>query len=178
MTRVLLGHGAWGSPAAMAPWVDGLRRRGVAAGAVALPRGRAERAVAPFAAQVPDEPGVIVGGHSFGGRVAMLLAAGGDRSVVRSNRIVGVVALSIALHPPNQPDPELPRAAEWAAIDVPVLLLSGDDDPYARLDLLRVAASRPRDGRLVVYPGQGHDLTPVREDALDRIADFVRRFGG
>lgn len=174
MSRILLGHGAWGSPAAMAPWVDGLRQRGLAADAVTLPRGRAERAVLPFAVQAPDEPGVVVGGHSLGGRVATLLAAGVGSPPARRCALAGVVALSYPLHPPRRPDPSLARTAHWPRIEVPMLLLAGDADPYARIDLLRTAAERLRDPRVVVYPGLGHDLGPVRDDALDRIADFVR----
>lgn len=174
MTEVWLGHGAWASAAAMQPWVDGLRARGLAAGAVALPRGRAERGIAPFAAQTPDVPGVVVGGHSLGARVATLLVAAGARSPERRHQWAGVVALSYPLHPPRRPDPGLARAAHWPALAVPVLLLAGDADPYARLDLLRLAATRLPRGELVVYPGLGHDLSPVREAVLDRIAEFVR----
>lgn len=173
MLQVWLGHGAWGSTASMAPWIDGIEARGLAAGAVTLPPGRAERAVSAFARQLPDQPGVVVGGHSMGGRVATLLAAVGGGQP-RRHAVAGVVALSFPLHPPRRPDPTLARAAHWPAIGVPVLLLSGDADPYARIDLLRAAAGRLRFGRLVVYPGLGHDLTDVREDALDRIASFVR----
>ena len=44
-----------------------------------LPKRKAEDAIEAFEAQVPDEPGVVVGGHSFGGRVASLSAAGVGR---------------------------------------------------------------------------------------------------
>jgi pimeloyl-ACP methyl ester carboxylesterase len=74
--RIYLGHGASGSAATMAPWVDGLRGRGFEAHPLTLRRGRAEDALAGFFDQVPDEPDVVVGGHSFGGRVASLAAAG------------------------------------------------------------------------------------------------------
>jgi uncharacterized protein len=181
MSRVLLGHGASGSPEAMAPWVEGLRALGVPADAVAVPRGRAERGILPFAEQVPDEPLAVVGGHSLGGRVATLLAAGvpPTRGTLprRRHPIAGVVALSYPLHAPHQPDLTLARAVHFASIDVPVLLLSGDADPFARIDLLREAATRLPDGRLIVYPGLGHGLAPVREDALTRIAAFVRELG-
>src|SRR4051794_35493533 len=70
--RIYLAHGASGNAASMRPWVDGLRERGFEAHAVALPRRKAEDAVGAYEAQVPDEPGVVIGGHSFGGRVASL----------------------------------------------------------------------------------------------------------
>lgn len=166
----------------MAPWVDGLRARGVAADAVAVPRGQAERGILPFALQVPDEPLAVIGGHSLGGRVATLLAAGVQPAKgtvpLRRHPIAGVVALSYPLHAPHRPDPTLARAAHFAAIEVPVLLLSGDADPFARIDLLREAVRALRDGRLVVYPGLGHGVAAQREDVLERIVAFVRSVGG
>ena len=178
MLRVLLGHGASGSPATMAPWVAGLRARGLAADAVALPRGRAERAVVRFAAQVPDEPSAVIGGHSFGGRVASLLAAGDGRVPARRHAMIGLVLLSYPLHRPGGPDPTLARAAHWPSIEVPVLVLSGSADPFARIDLLRDAVGQLCDAQLVVYPGVGHGLGPVRDDALERITAFARSLGG
>ena len=47
---LVLGHGASGSAATMAPHVAGLRARGIDARAIDLPKGRAERAVPLFAA--------------------------------------------------------------------------------------------------------------------------------
>ena len=60
----------------MRPHVDGLRRRGLAAQSVSLPVGKAERAMEAYRAQVRGElSAAIIGGHSFGGRVASLVAA-------------------------------------------------------------------------------------------------------
>jgi pimeloyl-ACP methyl ester carboxylesterase len=55
-----------------------------------------------------------------------------------------------------------------------VLLLSGESDPFARIDLLREAVRRLPAAELVTYPRLGHTLKPVLEDALDRAAAFVR----
>ena len=164
--RVYLGHGASGSAATMAPFVEGLARRGIESHALQLPRRRAEDAVAALLEQVPDAPDVVVGGHSFGGRVASLAAAGGTR------RFAGVVCFSYPLHRPGAPDLEV-RSAHWPAIACPVLLLSGESDPFARIDLLRAALERLPDARLVTYPRLGHTLKPVLDDALDRVATFV-----
>src|SRR3954463_13064767 len=79
MVRIYLGHGASGTAASMRPWVDALRDRGHDAHALELPKRKAEDAIAAFEAQVPDEPGIVVGGHSYGGRVASLSAAGVGR---------------------------------------------------------------------------------------------------
>ena len=77
----------------MAPFVDGLRRRGLEAIALSLPKRRAEDALGAFYDQVPDEADVVVGGHSFGGRVASLAAASG-RPVLRRARLLQLSASS------------------------------------------------------------------------------------
>ena len=167
MTRIYLGHGASGNAASMAPWVDGLRARGFDAHAVDLPRRRAEDAVAAFEAQVPDEPGVVIGGHSYGGRVASLAVAG-------ARRYAGLVCLSYPLHRPGAPETAAARTEHWSRIRVPALLLSGTSDPFARHDLLRAAMPTLPAGTLVEYPKLGHSLKPVLDGALDRIAAFLR----
>lgn len=161
----------------MAPWVEGLRARGIDARAIDLPKRKAEDAVAAFESQVPDEDGVVIGGHSYGGRVASLAVAGVrvPGAVVREHRYAGLVCLSYPLHRPGGPETADARMAHWPAIDIPALLLSGTSDPFARIDLLVAAMPKLRRGELVTYPGLGHGLLPVREDALDRIAAFLAR---
>ena len=178
MLRVYLGHGASGTAASMAPWVDGLLVRGFEAHAVSLPRGRAEAAITRFLDQVPDEPGTVLGGHSFGGRVASLAAAGVEGTPPRHSPIAGLVCLSYPLHRPGMPETALARMAHWPAIHVPVLLQSGTSDPFARIDLLEAAVGSLQDGRLVTWPRLGHSLAPVREQALDRIAAFLTALDG
>jgi pimeloyl-ACP methyl ester carboxylesterase len=63
--------------------------------------------------------------------------------------------------------------AHWASIDCPVLLLSGEADPFARIELLRIAVQALPNAELVTYPRLGHTLRPVLDDALDRVAAFV-----
>jgi predicted alpha/beta-hydrolase family hydrolase len=161
---VILGHGASGTAASMRPHVEGLRARGVEAEAIDLPKSRAERAVETFgAAAAPLGGAAVVGGHSYGGRVASLLAA--------RDQVAGLVLLSYPLHRPGHPD-EL-RTEHWPRIPCPVLLLSGESDPFARIDLLRAAVPLLARGRLITFPRLGHGLGPVLDDALDHIADFV-----
>jgi hypothetical protein len=148
----------------MRPHVEGLRARGVEAEAIDLPKSRAERAVETFAAAAaPHGEGVVVGGHSYGGRVASMLAA--------RQAVAGLVLLSYPLHRPGHPE-EL-RTEHWPLIRCPVLLLSGESDPFARIDLLRAAVPLLARGRLITYPRLGHGLGPVLDDALDHIAAFV-----
>jgi predicted alpha/beta-hydrolase family hydrolase len=163
--RVILGHGASGTAASMRPHIEGLRRRGIEAEAIDLPKGRAERAVPVFAACAgTDLAQTVIGGHSYGGRVASMLAA--------EQRAGGLVLLSYPLHRPGHPE-EL-RVEHWPRITCPVLLLSGESDPFARLDLLRAQVATQKGWVLHTYPGVQHGLLPVLDDALDRVAEFVR----
>lgn len=117
----------------------------------------------PYRAQVTDYADAVIGGHSFGGRVASMLAA------QESPR--ALVLLSYPLHRPGRPDEQ--RTAHWPQIQCPVLLLSGESDPFARIDLLRAAVLVLPSAELLTYPGVGHGLQRVLDDALDRIAVFV-----
>jgi len=175
--RFFVGHGASGSAASMAPHVEGLRRRGIEADAIDLPLKKAEAAVVALRAIVPDRPGpdgtlIAVGGQSYGGRVASLAAAEPDTDYA------ALVFFSYPLHPPGAPDKATERTAHWPAIHCPVLLLSGEADPFARIELLRAAVPLLRQAELVTYPGLGHTLRPVLEDALDRTARFLADIAG
>jgi hypothetical protein len=163
--RVFLAHGASGSADSMRPHVEGLARRGLEAQAVGLPVRRAEDAIAAYRAQVPDIATSVIGGHSYGGRVASLLAA--------DEAPAGLVLLSYPLHRPGHPD-QL-RTAHWPNIRCPVLLISGEADPFARLELLRQQARLLADAELVTFGGLRHGMGSRLDEALDRIADFVRR---
>ncbi len=169
---LVLGHGASGSAASMAAHVSGLEDRGIGARAIDLPRGKVERAVLVFEEILVAEPGTAVGGHSFGGRVASLAAAAACDA---GSPPVALVLLSYPLHPPGRPDEWDPRTTHWPRVTCPVLLLSGRSDPFARPELLEQAvASRLAHAELVWYPRLGHSLRPVLDDALDRIAGFLR----
>ncbi len=165
--RVVLAHGASGTAATMRPHVDGLLERGIEARAIDIPKRRAEEAVAAYLAASGSGRDVVIGGHSYGGRVASLLAAAG-------RPFAGLVLFSYPLHRPGHPEWE-PRTAHWPSITCPILLLSGELDPFAQIDLLRRAvAERLPGATLVMYPGLRHGLLPVLGDALDRTAGFVR----
>lgn len=170
--RVLIAPGSSGKAASMQRHVKGLDARGIAATAVDLPLRKAEAAVPAYRGHVLDQeerPGqLIISGQSYGGRVASLLAAETEPSCA------GLVCFSYPLHRPGQPDRDV-RSRHWPAIDVPVLLLSGESDPFARIDLLRAAVQeRLPTATLVTYPRVGHSLKNVLDDALDRVADFIR----
>jgi len=164
--RIHLAHGASGSAASMRPWTDGLRDRGFEATPVQLPRSSAERAIPVYRAAVEPGPATVIGGHSFGGRVASLIAA--DQAPA------GLVLLSYPLHRPGHPETTDARIAHWPRITCPVLLLSGESDPFARIQQLRDVVPRLPHAELMTYPRLGHGLDAVREDALDRIASWLK----
>jgi predicted alpha/beta-hydrolase family hydrolase len=164
--RVYLAPGASGSIAGLRPQLDGLLARGFEARAVELPRGKAERAVPTYRAAIANEgPAAVIGGHSFGGRVASLLAA--------EQPVMGLVLFSYPLHRPGHPEAWEERTAHWERIGCPVLLLSGESDPFARIALLREAVGRLPRAELVTYPGVGHGIRPVLDSALDRVATWL-----
>ena len=163
-----LGHGASGTSASMKPFVDGLRRRGVEASAIDLPKRKAEEALPAFHRVVPDDPTTVVGGHSYGGRVASLAAA------EPGSPYAALILFSFPLHPPGSPDRTAARTAHFPDIGCPALFLSGESDPFARIELLRDAVGRLGGPvELHTYPKVGHGLLPVLDDALDRVAAFL-----
>jgi len=66
-----------------------------------------------------DEP-VLCGGRSSGARVACRTAAGTGAA--------GILCLAFPLHPPGRP--EKTRLAELEAVEVPVLIVQGESDPF------------------------------------------------
>jgi hypothetical protein len=165
----------------MAAHVRGLARRGIDAEAIDLPVKKAEAAVPAFRAIVPDAPAaaaagtaegqapnaIAVGGQSYGGRVASLAAA------LTDTEYAALVLFSYPLHPPGSPAKADERTSHWPAIRCPVLLLSGEADPFAKVELLRDHVRLLGNAELVTYPRLGHTLKPVLEDALDRAAVFL-----
>ncbi len=155
--------------------VAGLLARGVDASAIDLPLRKAELAVPVFRERVAGcdaPPGrLIVGGQSYGGRVASLFVADDPGSCA------GLICFSYPLHRPGVPDWDA-RSAHWAAIEVPVLFLSGGSDPFADLESLeRAIGERLPSARLVTYPRVGHSLKPVLDDVLDQAAAFAQDLG-
>jgi predicted alpha/beta-hydrolase family hydrolase len=150
----------------MRPYVKALQARGLRAEAIDLPRSKAEKAVPVFMAKVPA--GSAAGGHSYGGRVASMVAT--------QVRYAALLLLSYPLHRPGHPE-DL-RTEHWPRISCPVLLLSGESDPFARVDLLRASVRLLPQAELVTFPGVGHGLLPVIDAAMDRVAAFLRKHAG
>lgn len=147
----------------MTPWVRELTTLGVAAQAVTLPKSNAQRAQDVFRESLVGDRSAAIGGHSYGGRMASLVAA--------DQPVSALILLSYPLHRPGHPK-EL-RIEHWPRIRCPVLLLSGDRDQFAQIALLEREVSKLHDHELMIYPGQRHGLLPVVGDAAARIAAFL-----
>ena len=164
--RIFLAPGASGSREQIAGHAAGLTARGLSVEMVTLPKGSAERAVPAYVAAVgTDGETSAIGGQSFGGRVASLIAP--------DIRPAALVMFAYPLHAPGRHDAWVERTSHWPRISCPVLLLSGESDPFARIDLLREAVRQLPNGRLVTYSGVGHGVRPVLEAALDEVAAFI-----
>src|SRR5713101_1971279 len=160
--KVVLGHGASGTAASMKLYVVGFKRRGLDALAVDLPKSNVERAVQVFVAQSGRD--VVGGGQSYGGRMASMAAVEAD--------FAGLVLFSYPLHRPGFPD-QL-RTDHFKQIRCPVLFMSGDRDPFARIELLKKWVKVVPNAKLEIFPGQGHGLLAVLDQALDVASDFVK----
>jgi len=167
--RVFLGPGATGGVSSLEPYVDGLAARGIEVRPVRLPGGNAERAVPVYLQQSGEGPDVVVGGRSYGGRVASLAAAADDR------RFAGLLLFAYPLHRPGFPD-QL-RTEHWPRIRCPVLIVQGESDPSGSPDELRCEARKLRDVRVVTLPGTGHALKERLDDAMAAAADWIRSLG-
>ena len=81
---------------------------------------------ARFVRDVGIEPGrLVLGGRSYGGRMCSMAVAQGLPAA-------GLVLLSYPLHPPGKP--EKPRIEHFPGIEVPVLFVSGEKDPFGHPD--------------------------------------------
>ncbi len=148
----------------MKPYVIGFERRGIDAIAIDLPRGTAERAVPVFINASGRGREVVGGGQSFGGRVASMAAIQADFG--------GLILFSYPLHRPGVTD-QL-RTEHLPSIRCPTLFLSGDRDPFARLDLLKESVKLVPNARLEIFQGQGHGLLAVLDLALDVTSEFIK----
>ncbi len=118
---------------------------------------RAETAVpacrevlAAVQAAFPGTGSWVLGGRSYGGRVASLAVAGGTEAA-------GLLFSGYPLHPSGRP--ERLRVDHWPNVGVPCLFLQGDSDPLADLDLLRAHLRKlPRRPQLEVVAGGDHAL--------------------
>jgi uncharacterized protein len=140
------------------------------------PRGSAERdqqglAAAVASARRQTSGRVFLGGHSYGGRQASMLAAD------QPGLMDGLLLLSYPLHPPQKPA-EL-RTAHFPRLQTPALFVSGNCDGFGSIDELGSALKLiPARTELLSIPGAGHELLGKknREALMETIVKTFRRF--
>ena len=100
---------------------------------------------------------IFLGGLSYGGRQASLLAA--EEPGVAD----GLLFLSYPLHPPGKPD-QL-RTAHFPKLRTPSLFVHGTGDPFGSIPEMEAALKAvPAPHELIVVDGAGHDLKRGRFD--------------
>jgi uncharacterized protein len=107
------------------------------------------------AAQVMREiaGGVILGGHSYGGRQASMLAAE-DSGIAEM-----LLLLSYPLHPPRKR--EQLRTAHFPDLRTPALFIHGTRDSFGLIEELQAAIGLiPARTRLFAVEKAGHELSP------------------
>ena len=124
------------------------------AGSAARDREGLRQAVAAMRKLVPGQ--VFLGGHSYGGRQATMLAAD-DPGVAAA-----LLLLSYPLHPPRRPT-QL-RTAHFPQLRVPSLFVSGTRDEFASAEEITSALELiPAQTKLLVIEAAGHSLAGPRE---------------
>ena len=96
-------------------------------------------------------PTVCLGGHSYGGRQASMLAA------EEPGLAAALLLLSYPLHPPNKPT-QL-RTAHFSQIKTPALFIHGSKDPFGTpAEIAAALQSIPAKTQLQIAEGASHDL--------------------
>jgi predicted alpha/beta-hydrolase family hydrolase len=111
---------------------------------------------------------IFLGGHSYGGRQATMLAA------EHPDLAAGLLLLSYPLHPPRKAA-EL-RTAHFPRLRTPALFVHGSRDPFGSCEEMCAAlALLPGRNKLLEVEGAGHDLTGKKANP-DLPARIVREF--
>jgi predicted alpha/beta-hydrolase family hydrolase len=94
---------------------------------------------------------LYLGGQSYGGRQASILAAS------ESSLISGLLLLSYPLHPPGRPNQQ--RTEHFPSLRTPALFVSGTNDAFGSVEELETAI-KPISARtqFVQIPDAGHGL--------------------
>lgn len=113
---------------------------------------------------------VFLGGASYGGRMASMLAAAGPAVAA------GLLLLSYPLHPPGRP--QQLRTQHLPDIQVPTLFVSGTKDPFGSIAELEAAHKLVHaPSALITISGAGHGLlTKTNREKL--VVGVVRAFIG
>jgi len=115
----------------------------------------------------PGVEAITLGGQSYGGRQATMLAA------ETADLVASLLLFSYPLHPPGTPDRL--RTDHFPGLRVPCVFVQGTGDPFGTpAELDRALALIPGATELIPVEGAGHDLKRGRFD-LDPIVAAVLR---
>jgi predicted alpha/beta-hydrolase family hydrolase len=111
---------------------------------------------------------VILGGHSYGGRQASMLAAElADDDPALADALL---LLSYPLHPPRKP--EQLRTGHFSQLRTPALFVHGTRDPFGTIEEMREALRAiPAVNKIVECEKLGHELSPAIAPAILREAE-------
>src|SRR5271170_1189116 len=140
------------------------------------PRGSGERDQAGLRAAVESmrrhiSGSVFLGGHSYGGRQASMLAATEPHLVQR------LLLLSYPLHPPQRPN-EL-RTGHFSVLQTPALFVQGTRDGFGSIAEITAALKLiPAHTELLAVTGAGHDLATKknRDDISQSVVEAFQSF--
>jgi len=111
---------------------------------------------------------VALGGLSYGGRQASMLAADAPEIAC------ALLLFSYPLHPPGKPD--APRTAHLPLLRTPAVFVFGTRDPFGSPAEIRQAVKLvPAPTALVEVDGAGHDLSGSRRDAAETHREVAMR---
>ena len=114
---------------------------------------------------------VVLGGHSYGGRQASILAA--DDPQVAD----GLLLLSYPLHPPRKP--EQLRTAHFPKLTTPAFFVHGTRDPFGSSSEMEAALKLiPGRHAMMEIEGAGHELLPKKSagEPLNGVAAGFKTF--
>lgn len=112
---------------------------------------------------------LLLGGRSLGGRMCSMAVAEGLPAA-------GLVLLSYPLHPPGKPDRL--RVEHFRNIDVPVLFVNGDRDPFGTPEEFEAHVEAiPGPVTVRWLERQGHDPKPSADaEIVAAVGDFLAAF--
>jgi uncharacterized protein len=111
---------------------------------------------------------VFLGGHSYGGRQASILAAA-EPALVQ-----GLFLLSYPLHPPAKPN-QL-RTEHFPRLRTPCLFVHGTADPFGSIaEMEAPVALIPAHTRIIAVEGARHDLRAGRFDLQAAVTAFLKQ---
>jgi len=109
---------------------------------------------------------LFLGGQSYGGRQAAMLAAD------EPGLVDALLLFSYPLHPPGKPDRL--RTEHFPRLRAPAIFVQGTADPFGSIAELQQAVTLiPAPTRIIPIDGAGHDLRRGRFDCTEVVAALL-----